>query len=113
MPASKKPYIRFTYTKALEKRTLNILDAIDNDADPTLHSDTLSELIVDLMKTGMQFFFLDVVKKLKMGVVVTQTANMGVSSVQRVMAPVIRKIVGRMDKKQLHQVSRQIRDMMG
>jgi hypothetical protein len=113
MATSPKPYIRFTHSKALRKRTLKVLDAIDKDSDPTPHRGALSDLVVELTETGLQFFFLDIVGKLKMGIVVKQTANMGIGGVLRIMAPTIRNIVGRMDKRQLRQVSRYIRQMMG
>ncbi len=113
MPHAPKPYFRFTHSKALRIRTLKVLDDIDADADPTPHQNALASLLSELTEAGMQFFFLDNVKKLKMGFVVTQSANLGVGSVLRIMAPTIRNIVGRMDKKQLKQVSTIMRQMMG
>ena len=104
--------MRFTHSKALRKRTLRLLDRIDEDDDPTVHREDLSDLIGELTKTGMRFFFVDTVKKLKMGIVVDQTANLGVHGVLRVMSPTIRNIVGRMNKKQLRGLSKHMRAMM-
>lgn len=112
MASAEKPFIRFTHSKALRKRTLDVLDAIDEVPDPTPLREDLSALLSELTEAGMQFFFLDNVKKLKMGFVVTQSSNIGVASVLRIMAPTVRNIVGRMDKKQMKQVSKIMRGLM-
>jgi len=112
MPPTEKPYFRFTHSKPLRKRTLKILDAIDRDDDPTVHRKELSDNIIELFETGMSFFILNPLAKLKMGFVVEQSAKVGVASSLRVMAPVVRQVVGRMNKKQLRQLSKEMRRMM-
>lgn len=112
MPAAAKPYIRFTHSKALRTRTLKILDAIDTEADPTEYRDDLSAVIANLTDAGMHAYFLDTLHTLKMGFVVEQGAGLGVNSVLRIMGPTIRNIISRMDKKQLRQVSKAMRQMM-
>ena len=44
---------------------------------------------------------------------VQQTANLGVASATRIMAPMIRNIIGRLDGKQLLSISGSIRQLMG
>ena len=112
MPSAAKPSLRFTHSKALRKRTLKLLDAIDEDDDPTVHREDIADHVCELTKTGMQFFFVETVKKLKMGLVVDQTAKLGVNGVLRVMTPTIRNIIGRMNKKQLRGLSKHMRGMM-
>lgn len=112
MAAAPKPSIRFTHTKALRNKTLRILDAIDTEADPTPYREDLADNINELAEVGLRYFFLQPVAKLKMGFVVEQTANVGVHGSQRIMGPAIRNIVGRMNKKQLRQVSKIMRQMM-
>ena len=112
MPPAAKPYLRFTHSKALRKKTLEILDAIDNDPDPTEHRAALADNIVELTDAGLHFFFLEPLGQVKMGFVVTQSATLGINSVLRIMGPTVRNIVGRMNKKQLRQISRRMRKMM-
>ena len=107
-----KPFLRFTHAKPLRVRTLQVLDAIDTDDDPLPHRDALGKLIVELSNAGLNFFFIESVGKLKMGFIVNQTASLGIGSVMRVLGPTVRNIVGRMDKKQLRQVSGIMRQMM-
>ncbi|MBI1318294.1 MAG: hypothetical protein GC168_04985 [Candidatus Hydrogenedens sp.] len=112
MPPADKPYYRFIHSKALRNRTLALLDAIDTDDDPTVHRNGLADHIVELTDAGMSYFFLEPLKKLKMSFVVNQSASLGIGSTLRIMGPVVRNIVGRMDKKQLRQLSKIMRKMM-
>ncbi len=112
MPASPKPHIKFTHTKAMRKRTLSILDAIEEEDDPIEYREDLADIIVELSETGLHFFFLAPLSKLKMGFVVNQSANLGISGCMRVLGPTVRNIVGRMDKKQMRTVSKEMRRMM-
>ena len=112
MASAAKPFIRFTHSKALRKKTLKVLDAIDEDDDPTENREALCGIINELTDTGMHFFFLDPLKSLKMGFVMDQAAGLGVNGVLRIMGPTIRNIVARMDAKQLRQVSKLLREMM-
>lgn len=110
--STEKPFLRFTHAKPLRVRTLKVLDAIDTSADPLPQREALGKLIVELSDAGLRFFFLEPVGKLKMGFVVNQTASLGIGSVMRVLGPTVRNIVGRMDAKQLRQVSGIMRQMM-
>jgi len=112
MPAAAKPFLRFTHTKARRKETLKVLDAIDNEADPTEYRGDLSDIIASLTDDGMHFFFLRPLDKLKLGFVVNQSASLGINSVLRIMNATVRNVISRMDKKQLRQVSRTMREMM-
>ena len=107
-----KPFFRFSHSKKLRTQTLKVLDKIDDAEDPTIHRGALASLVVELTDAGMTFFFLDPLHKLKMGFVMDQTANLGLSSVLRILAPMVRNIIGRMDDKQLRFVSTYIRDLM-
>lgn len=112
MPPAPKPFYRFTHSKPLRVQTLKLLDAIDLEADPCVYRVVLADHIVELTSTGMTFFFLAPLAKLKMGILVNQSASLGVGSVVRVMGPILRNVIGRMDKKQLRQVSKIMREMM-
>lgn len=111
MATAAKPHFRFTHPIPLRKRTLATLDGIEG-ADPVAHRDDLAGIIVELTSAGMNGYFLEPLAKLKMGLLVTQSANLGVASVVRIMGPTIRNVVSRMDAKQLRQVSRIMREMM-
>lgn len=107
-----KYFLRFYHSAALRKKTLALLDTIEQAADATAHRDELSNLVVELSKAGMDYFFIKQLKLAKPGFIVEQSANLGMAGVQQVMGSVIRKIIGRMDSSQLLSVCSSIRQLM-
>lgn len=107
-----KPFLRFHHSAALRKKTLSLLDAIEQAPDATAHRDELSNLVVELSNAGMDYFFIKQLKLAKPGFIVEQSANLGMAGVQQVMGSVIRKIIGRMDGTQLLSVCGSIRQLM-
>ena len=107
-----RPFLRFYHSAALRKKTLSLLDAIEQAPDATAHRDELSNLVVELSKAGMDYFFIKQLKLAKPGFIVEQSANLGMAGVQQVMGSVIRKIIGRMDSAQLLSVCGSIRQLM-
>lgn len=57
----------------------------------------------------MDYFFMDPLRRAKVGFIVEQSASLGLASVQQVMASVIRRVIGRMDGPQLLSVCDSIR----
>ena len=107
-----RPFLRFYHSAALRKKTLSLLDAIEQAPDATAHRDDLSNLVVELSNAGMDYFFVKQLKLAKPGFIVEQSANLGMAGVQQVMGSVIRKIIGRMDSAQLLSVCGSIRQLM-
>lgn len=107
-----RPFLRFYHSATLRKKTLSLLDAIEQAPDATAHRDDLSNLVVELSNAGMDYFFVKQLKLAKPGFIVEQSANLGMAGVQQVMGSVIRKIIGRMDNAQLLSVCGSIRQLM-
>ena len=93
-------------------KTLTLLSTVELAQDPTAHRDALSNLVVELANSGMDYYFMRQLKLAKPGFVVEQSANLGMAGVQQVMGSVIRQIIGRMDKPQLLSVCGSIRQLM-
>lgn len=100
------------HSPALRKKTLAILASVEQADDPAAHRDELADLIVELTNHGMDYCFLQPLKLAKAGFIVEQSANIGMSGVQQVMASVIRQIIGRMGNPQLRSVCKSIRTLM-
>jgi hypothetical protein len=62
--------------------------------------------------SGMNYYFLRPLKVAKAGFVSEQSAKLGMAGATRVLASVIRTIIGRMDKAQLLAVCSYIRELM-
>ena len=107
-----KPFLRFYHSEALRKKTLSLLSTIEQAQDATTYRDALSNLVVELTNSGMDYYFIKPLKRAKPGFIVEQSANLGLAGVQQVMGSVVRQIIGRMDSPQLISVCGSIRQLM-
>lgn len=112
MRKSSKPSLRFFYSEELHARTLNLLDALEQADDPTRFSNALGDLVVELTDAGIDYYFLKPLQLAQVGFVIQQSANLGIAGALRIMAPVIRTVIGRLDKNQLLIIGDYIRQLM-
>lgn len=113
MPQSPQPpSLRFCYADELHAKVLHLLETLEQTEDPTRHRSALGDLVVELTNAGMDDYFLKPLRLAKAGFVVQQTANLGVAGATRIMAPMIRNIIGRLDRDQLLSISGYIRQLM-
>ena len=107
-----RPFLRFYHSQDLRKKTLSQLKALETAQDPTAHRGALSDLVIELNRAGLDYYFMGPLKLAKAGFIVEQSASLGMAGVQQVMGSVVRNIIGRMDKAQLISVSGSIRQLM-
>jgi len=67
---------------------------------------------VELTNTGMDYYFLKPLQVAKVGFVAQQSANLGVAGAVRIMASVIRTLIGYLDRDQLLIISGYLRQLM-
>jgi len=106
-----EPSLRFYHSQALRAKTLAVLSSVEHAKD-LQHRDDLSDLVVELTNSGMDYYFLRPLRLAKAGFFVEQSAKVGMAATTRVLASVICSIIGRMDKPQLLTVSSYIRGLM-
>jgi hypothetical protein len=107
-----KPFFRFYHSAHLRAKTLAVIEAIEQAEDATVHREALADIAIELMDSGIDYFFLHPLKLAKVGFLVQQSANLGMAGAQQVMGTAIRNIVGRMDTPQLLSVCASIRKFM-
>jgi hypothetical protein len=110
--AAQKPSLRFHFTAKLRNKLLQVLGTVEAAEDPKAHRAALTDVILELVEAGLEYYFLDSLKAAKASFVTQQSAALGLLGVQRVMGPVIRNIVGRMDGPQLQSLCGSIRHFM-
>lgn len=110
--ASSLPFMRFYHSEALRSKTLAVLTALENAADPTEHRAALAKLVVELNDAGMDYFFIKSLKLAKPGFIVEQSAGLGMAGALQVIGSVVRNIIGRMNGPQLLSVSASIRRLI-
>ncbi len=106
-----EPSLRFYHSKPLRAKTLAVLSSVEHAKD-LQHRDELSNLVVELTNSGMDYYFLRPLRLAKAGFFVEQSAKVGMAATTRVLASVICSIIGRMDKPQLLTVCSYIRGLM-
>jgi hypothetical protein len=106
-----EPFLRFYHSKPLRAKTLAVLSSVEHAKD-LQHRDELSDLVVELTNSGMDYYFLRPLKLAKAGFFVEQSAKVGMAATTRVLASVICSIIGRMEKPQLLTVCSYIRHLM-
>ncbi len=111
-PPSSKPFLRFHHSKSLRAKTLGVLTKLEKAKDSTQHRNALADIVVELTDSGMEYYFLRPLKLAKAGFFTEQSANLGMGAATRVLASVIRNIIGRMDGPQLLTVCSHIRQLM-
>jgi hypothetical protein len=104
--------LRFYYSESLHARTLAVLEAVEQAEDCTRHREALSGIVLALASTGMDYYYLRPLRLAKAGPLLSRSARMGINGVLWVMAPVIRSVIGRMNRDQLLAVCTHIRDLM-
>ena len=107
-----QPFLRFYHSADLRKKTLAVLALIEGAPDATAHRGALADVVIELMKSGFDGYFLAPLKKAKAGFLIEQSANVGLMGAQQVIGSVARNIIGRMDAPQLLSVCGSIRALM-
>lgn len=106
------PSLRFRYPAALHERTLEVLEALETAEDATRHRAALSDVVLELTEAGLDYYFVKAVQDAKVGFMGQQSTKLGLSSIRKVMGPVIRRVIGGMDRDQLLSVGRHMRELM-
>ncbi len=107
-----QPFLRFYHSPGLRSKTLALLTTIEEAPDPTRHRGALSDMVMELTDSGLEYYFLRALDLAKAGFVVKQSASLGMTGVKRVMGPVVHNIIGRLDKQQMVVVCGHIRQLM-
>ena len=106
------PFLRFYHSPSLRAKTLAVLETLEQAEDGRQHRGALADVIVELTDSGMDYFFLRPLKLAKAGFFTQQSANLGMAATTRVLASVIRNIIGGMDNPQLLSVCSYVRELM-
>ena len=112
MSDTSKPQIRFILSEELREKIIEVLDTLEQKEDPTQYRETLANLVVELTNTGIDYFFIKPLELAKVGFMTQKSATLGMAASRRVISPIIRRIIGGMDKSQLLIICSYIRQLM-
>lgn len=109
---SSQPFLRFYHSTELRKKTLSLLNTIEQAEDATAHRAALADIAVELMSSGLDYYLMKPLKRANPGFLVQQSASLGLAGAQQVMGSIVRNIIMRMDAPQLLSVCGSIRELM-
>jgi hypothetical protein len=107
-----KPFLRFYYSESLRAKTLTVLTTLEKAEDSAKHRDALADIIVELTDSGMDYYFLRPLRITNVGFLAEQSTKLGMAATTRVLASVIRSMIGCMDNPQLLTVCSYVRQLM-
>lgn len=110
-PATVGPALSFQVSKALRARTLAVLAALEAAPDDAGQGDALADLVAELTQAGLDYYYLEALRRAKVGFVGEQSARLGLSGAAGIISSVSRKFIVRMDRAQLLIVARHIREL--
>ena len=105
------PSLRFFHSKELRSKTLKVLTAIEKKPEHDSHSESLADLVTELIDAGMDYYFLRPLKAAEVGFVAEQSAKLGLSGAVKLISSVSRKYILRMNHSQLTVVAVHIREL--
>ena len=104
--------VQFHISADLYERTLKVINMLEQSNDPMSHRETLGEIVVELTKTGLEYFFVKPLETAKLSVITQTSSSLGIAGLRKVMDPMIRKTIGGMNNNQLLAVCNFIRQIM-
>jgi hypothetical protein len=89
-----------------------VLTKIEKAKDRGQYRDDLADIVVQLTDNGMDYYFLKPLRTAEVGFFAQQSANLGIGATTRIISPVIRKLIGGMNNRQLLAVCTHIHQLM-
>jgi len=53
-----KPFLRFHHSAPLRRKTLTVVEALEQAENPVAHADALADLVVELTNAGLDAYFM-------------------------------------------------------
>ena len=79
--AASKPFLRFYHSEDLRRRTLAVLEAIEQAPQPARYRDDLADIAVELAHAGMDYYFINPLQRANVGFLVQTSASVGGAAV--------------------------------
>lgn len=108
-----RPSLRFHYPATLHTRLLEVLEELETAEDATRHRAALTDVVLELTEAGLDHYFVKAVQDAKAGFMAEQSTKLGLSSIRKMMGPVVRRVIGGMNHDQLRSVGGHLRGLMG
>lgn len=100
----KQYHIAAPIPEELANNAAELIGRIREEGASRSHIDELFELIMALTESGIDFFFMEPLRRLRAGPVMMKVAQVGLSSTVKGIRMVIRNVLRKMDLKQIEPI---------
>lgn len=99
--ASPRDRVAFRITPELAERAQAALRAVREDPSDEYHVEGLVEVILELTERGMDFYYLEPLRRARAGTITTSAARLGIAAAGRGIPTIVRRVVSSLDEEQL------------
>ncbi len=107
-----KHFVHFEISDELYERVTKLITKVRASDRPQKYEKEIAQAVLDLVGVGFHFFFIDTLKKLNTGVIIQNTAKMGLNTLTRSMGIVIKRVVKSLNREQLIKATDIMEEMM-
>ena len=97
--------VAFEISAELRRRCESVIAAVRAAEDPRDHVGELSDVVVEMTDTGLDFYFLHPLQLAEAGRVATGTAKVGLAAARRGIPAVIRRVVASLSDEQVLRIA--------
>ena len=112
MSKQTREHLAFYVPPELRERAESIIEKVRCDSTPRAHAAELIELIVELTHTGLHSYFLAPLERVEAGSIALGTAKVGVAAAGKSLPTLVRRVLGKMDDKQLSEIVEILDEML-
>lgn len=93
--------VAFRITPELAERAEAAVRAVRRDPSAEDHVEELVEVILELSERGMDFYYLEPLRRAGAGTIATSTARLGIAAAGRDLPTIIRRVLASLDPQQV------------
>ncbi len=100
-PEDSANLVAFRISPELMERAQAALQAVREDPSDEVRVETLVEVILELTDRGMDFYYLEPLRRAQTGPITTSAARLGLAAAARGIPAIIRRVVSSLDEEQV------------
>ena len=98
---SRADLVAYQISPELMAEAQEALAAVREDPAEEANVETLLEVVLELTDRGMDFYYLEPLRRARVGTVTASAARLGIAAAGRSIPPIIRRVISSLDEEQL------------
>ena len=104
-PEGDEHLVAFSIDAGLERRIREVLESIRQAEDKTAHAREVAEIVVEMTRTGLDYYYLLPLEQARVGFVDLNAARVGIASAGRSLPLIVNRILRNLSSDQLQVVA--------